>query len=440
MLFHTPGLHELDDLRQAEPAIERIIEDDAVPSAPNDVVVIHDEPESAPPIPPAATAPLVTRTPPRVDTVPQGVFDVDELTDRLASTDADPAALLETIGKTPRAVASSTATPEPWRVVVTCPQAEGDPPVHHDVVFVGTGSPEARFVQGTRPDRSDEILEHDAAALAPGIELARTERRLAALLIGELVVTAAIVALTWMSGGLAAAARETPFWLALAAGLVLAAVAFGGITLLSPRDPRGNVNDTYEVRRFYSSRLELLHLATAVSAGAFALALVVGYLPPVIALAEVPRPAATVRFTGAADVATVEVHVEGVGAGSEVAVQMDAFTTADAAGSTIGLVTTTGDAAGSVDTTQTVSIPAGADFLAVVVTPEGQTPSACTPLAADGPGCTVLALPSASGPTVTTSSPSATAPTPSPSVSSSVTPSPVTPSPVTTSPVVPGVG
>jgi hypothetical protein len=427
VLFHPAGLHELDDLRRAEPAIERLLEDAPVPAAPEDVVILSEDGVDRP-IPPAATAPIATRTPPRVDTVPQGVFDLGELSERLATTDADTAALLDAIRSTPRVTAAATATGDPWRVVVTCPRPEGEPPVHHDVVFVGTGALEARFVQGTKPDRTDEVLERDAASLAPAGELAQTERRLAGLLVAEAVIALVIVAFAWISGGLAAAARETPVWLALAIGFLLASWAFGGLALLAPRDPAGNVNDTYQVRRFYSSRMQLLHLAMAVSAAGFALALLFGLVPPAVALSTVPRPAATVRFSDARDVATVSVHIDGIGADSEVVVRMEEFTTSSSSGSTVGLVTATGDASGVVETVQDVAIAGNAGFLAVLVTPEGDATATCTPLAAVGPGCTVVALPTGVGGTiqpVVVTSPAPTTPigsaTPTPSAGASPT-------------------
>src|SRR6185312_2905287 len=104
-------------------------------------------------------------------------FDLWELSGRLAIAHRDRGALFEAIRRAPTVVAPAGTPDEvPWRVVVTCPEPEGTPPVNHDVVFVGGGSvPEAAVVHGTPVDARDAALERDAGAdLAPASALART--------------------------------------------------------------------------------------------------------------------------------------------------------------------------------------------------------------------------------------------------------------------------
>jgi hypothetical protein len=112
---------------------------------------------------------------------------------------------------------------------------------------------------------------------------------------------------------------------------------------------------------------------------------------------------------------------------------MDEFTTSSSPGSKVGLVTATGDASGVVETVQDVAIAANAGFLAVLVTSDGDTAATCTPLDAEGPGCTVVALPTAVAgtlqPVVVTSpapsaAPSVGAPSPLPSAVTSASPLP----------------
>ena len=441
-----PGLHEIDELRRSEPAVERMLALSTAPSArPGDAAEFVIVPDADADLPSALSPrPVATSTSQQVVSIPQGLFDLWELADRLAIASPDEAALFEAIRRAP--VLDQTVVPleppAPWRVVVTCPVAEGDPPIHHDVVFTGMGTPEAGVVQGTRPDGRDAMLEHDAGHdLAPGPELGRAERRLAMLLVGAAVVAIVTLAFAWATGALGTAARETPGWLAAAAAIAVAAGAFGLITLLAPRDPAGNVNDTFTVGRFYASRLELLQIATAIAAGGFALALLLAVVPPVLAT-ETPRPAAAISFSseGGAVIATVDVVVTGVADDDVVTVDMREFPTAGAEGTTIGLVSATGDGEGTARISEQLAVSGDAGYLAVSIAVDGLPVGACTPSGADRAGCTVVALPASlsegrrpvvvsalpTGATATSSSTTTVSPTvaPSPTAAPTTTVSP----------------
>jgi len=301
--------------------------------------------------------------------------------------------------------------------------------VHHDTVFTGAGLSEAVIVEGTPVDGLDAVLERDADIdLGPAAELARSERRLTALLGAEVIVTLALFAGAWLTGGLAAASREAPGWLAFGLTLIAASVAFGGVALLAPKDPAGNVNDIYTVRRFYSSRMQLLHLAMAVSAGGFVLGLLAAVVPPLM-VAEQPHPAAFVTFSPSGDgiEADVQVRVEGLASGTQVRVVMRSFTSTSDPGSSIGLATATSDPDGVVGITEELGVPDGADFLGVQVRIEGEAEGACSPLGSTDPGCTIVAVPGATlaptsgGPTTIVSVPVTTLPTSAPTASVPVT-------------------
>jgi hypothetical protein len=450
-LFHSPGLHELDDLRRTEPAIDRLVDERT--GGVGDFLHV----EELPPPPARTDAGTDLRTEDltleRVTAIPQGVFDIRDLTERLLVADPAPRSLADAIRHAPRVDGAATLQGEPWRVVVTCPVAEGSPPVHHDVVFTGLGPIEAGVVEGMRATGYDALVEEGARTdLAPDRDLARTERRLSLLLVAEIGLALAVILLAWASGGLAAAARETPGWLAFAIALALVGVTFAGIALLAPRDPRGNVNDTFAVRGFYSSRVEMLQIASAISIGAFLLALAAGTLPPVLEM-DRPHPAAHVTFTqdaGAALTATVELTTDGVASDEVVTVEIWEFRDAAAPGDRVGSVSATGSSDGTVSLRDTVALASDAAFMSVRVAIGDDAAPTCTPTSIGGAGCTVVSLPASlvggrrpvvvstipATVTVTTTSPApSVVPTPSAAasptatVSPSATVSPTSPSP-----------
>ena len=440
-----PGLHEVDELRRSEPAIERLLTMSGAPAArPGDAADFVILPEEGSDLPrELAPRPVTTSTEQQVVSIPQGLFDLWELADRLSIATPDEGALIEAIRRAPVLDTSlvPAGPPAPWRVVVTCPVAEGDPPVHHDVLFAGMGEPEAGVVQGVRPDGRDAILEHDAGHdLAAGRELGRAERRLSLLLLGAGILAIALLAFAWATGGLATAARETPGWLAFAGAVALAALAFGLVALFAPRTAEGNVNDTLAVGRFYASRIELLEIATAVAAGAFALALLLAVVPPVLAT-QAPRPAAAVSFVARGDavIATVDVVVTGVADDDVVAVTMREFAAGSDEGTVIGLASATGDGEGTARIAQQLAVGTDAAFLAVDVAVDGIPVGPCDPTGADRPGCTVVSLPASltdgRRPVVVSSLPAGATATATSSSTTTISPT-VSPSPsvTTTSP------
>jgi hypothetical protein len=410
LLFHAPGLHEVDELRRSEPAIDRLLP----PREPGHEVVVLDDRGGTEPDREAATQPMgrpeaargeattqtvpTTRTATATEVGPQGAYDLWDLSERLAGAIGSRGRAADVLRDAPRtSLAVGAPADAPWRVVITCPQPEGNPPMHHDTVFTGTGAEEAVIVQGTRPDGLDAVLERDANRdLGPAAELARTERRLATLVIGEVVVTLLLLGGAWLTGALATAARETPGWLAFGLTLILAGIAFGGIALAGPKDPAGNVNDIYTVRNFYSSRMQLLQIAMGVSAGLAALGLLAAVVPPALA-AEQARPAATISFesTDAGVIATVDARVDGLPSGTEVRLVSRSYDTAASDGRIVGTSMATSDGEGIVTFHDELALSSLAGYLAADLQIAGQEIGTCAPLAVTDPGCTVVTIPRA---------------------------------------------
>ena len=98
--------------------------------------------------------------------------------------------------------------------------------------------------------------------------------------------------LTWISGALALAARETPCGSACRSTLGVAAIAIGLVALASRSDAEGNTNDTFVLRRHYDSRIDMLWYATMAIAGLFSLSVAAGVDPadPVLRDAGARRP------------------------------------------------------------------------------------------------------------------------------------------------------
>jgi hypothetical protein len=346
----------------------------------------------------------LTRTATRTDTGASltGTFAADALAGQLADAEPTPAALADAIRRTPPYTARDVdEVGHAWRVVIACPVAEGEPPTEHHVVFAGTGDREPFDVFGIPASSWDLALEATAQTdLAPAHGARRAEHLIGALLLGELLVTVAIVCTTWLTGVLGMAAREAPVWVALAVILAVGAMAFAAIGLFGPRAPEGNVNDTLVVSRFYSSRTQMLWIATAVSIALFAAALAVAFIGP-IGADDGALPSAAVSFTsqGGKTSATLDVAAANIGIDEGVRLTAQSFTTATSAtGTPIGSVTTTGSPDGTVVLHDVVGVPAGARYLAIVVAVDG----------ASEPGCTVLAVPQAASSTTASTSATST--------------------------------
>ncbi len=202
-----------------------------------------------------------------------------ELASRLAAAGQDEAAIVEAIHGTPSAASMAPArSHQPWRVIVECPVATGEPPTRHQVVFSGDGSVEPVEVLGTPAAAVDTVL--DGAAQREAVlpfPARRAERRLGIAVLSALAIGTLVLVLTWISGALALAARETPVWLGLSLTLAVAAIAIGAVTLASRSQAEGNANDTLVLRRHYDSRIDMLWYATVAMGLIFALALAVGH-------------------------------------------------------------------------------------------------------------------------------------------------------------------
>jgi hypothetical protein len=402
----VPGLYEMDELRRSERSVaillDRYAQANLAREGSDDLVVLEDDPTviSDPTGRPlTATEMTATQQAQRTSSarvLPQGVYPVLELASRLAEAPTDERSIVEAIHATPSYGATRTAqSRQPWRVVVECPVATGEPPIHHQVVFTGTGDPEPAEVLGTPAAGGDVVLERQAStdAVLP-FPAARAERRLRFLLIGAAAAAAALLVLTWISGALALAARETPVWLGLAVTLAVAGFAVGLIALASRTVAEGNANDMYVLRRHYASRLDMLWYATLATGVLFAVAAAVGVVPPILTV-QAPVPAAAITFNAGQRIvtATVQVPTQGVATDEPVSIEMRQYSTEAATGVVVGRATTTGDPSGSSLIVETVSLDRGARYLSVLVTNGDQTPPTCSPMEATGPGCTVVSVP-----------------------------------------------
>ena len=116
---------------------------------------------------------------------------------------------------------------------------------------------------GTPAAGVDSVL--DGAAQSDAVmpfPARRAERRLGIAVLAALAIGTLVLVLTWISGALALAARETPEWLGLSIILAVAAIAIGAVTLASRSQAEGNANDTLVLRRHYDSRIDMLWYAT----------------------------------------------------------------------------------------------------------------------------------------------------------------------------------
>jgi hypothetical protein len=399
----VPGLYEIDDLRRSDPSLATLIDRrrHAVAPGTDDVVVLTDakpvqptQTMSPPSVPETITATQLEQVQ-QARVLPQGIFPVMELSARIADARPDERAIVEAIRST-----ATTTTPlgertGPWRVVIECPTPVGDPPASHRVVFTGTGENEPAEVLGTPAVGWDVALEDAATVdLAPPVPSRRSERRLKAVLLAELVIAAAAAGLAWASGALSLAVRETPGWLGFAVVLAVGAAAIGLIALLGRSDADGNANDTLVLRRHYASRTQLLATSTIVSAGLFTLALASAIVPPILD-AEPPVPAPVITFAAGNRVVTATVQVDGrdIATDDVVTVEMRQYSAEDAEGVLIGRVTATGDSSGRVRVSEAMALDRGARFMSVLVTVGDRSAETCTPAGASGTGCSVVSVP-----------------------------------------------
>jgi hypothetical protein len=410
----VPGLYELDELRRSDSSIAALIDRryHATPGA-DDVVVLSDAQAS-----PAGASPAIGSASPstssqttspssetltatqleqvqRARVLPQGIFPVMELSARIADAQPTEESIVGAIKATPAMGTPLDERTGPWRVVIECPTPVGDPPLQHRVVFTGTGDHEPAEVLGTPAVGFDVALEDAAGAdLAPPTPSWRAERRLKIVLIAELVIAALLVGLTWASGALAQAVRETPGWLGFAATLGVAAIAIGLISLIGRSDAEGNANDTFVLRRHYASRMQLFATSSMLSAGIFAIALASAIVPPVLD-AEPPVPAPIITFAAGNRVVTATVQLDGrdIATDELVTVEMRQYSAEQAEGVLIGRVTATGDSAGRVLVSEAMALDRGARYMSVLVTVGERSAETCTPAGATGTGCSVVSVP-----------------------------------------------
>jgi len=395
----VPGLYEMDELRRSDPAIATLFDRrlDASPGV-DDVVVLSDTTSSGTGV---ATPPSETMTTTQLEQVqrarvlPQGIFPVMELSARIADARPDESSIVEAIKDTPTLGTPLDERTGPWRVVIECPTPIGEPPTQHRVVFTGTGDHEPAEVLGTPAVGWDVALEDAASVdLAPPTPSRRAERRLKAVLIAELLIGALVAGLAWASGALAHAVRETPGWLGFAITIGVAAFAIGLISLLGRTDADGNANDTFVLRRHYSSRMQLLAISTMLSAGIFALAVASAIVPPVLdAQAPVPAPIVTFAAGNRVVTATVQLDAHDIATDDLVTVEMRQYSAEGAQGILIGRVTATGDSAGRVPVSEAMALDRGARFMSVLVTVGDRSAGTCSPAGASGTGCTIVSVP-----------------------------------------------
>jgi hypothetical protein len=397
----VPGLYELDELRRSDSSIAALIDRryHASPGS-DDVLLLSDGPSPAIGASSQGTETETLTTTQleqaqRARVLPQGIFPVMELSARIADAQPTEESIVEAIRATPAMGTPLDERTGPWRVVIECPTPVGDPPLQHRVVFTGTGDHEPAEVLGTPAVGWDIALEDAASVdLAPPTPSRRAERRLKVVLIAEMAIAAVLVALAWASGALAQAVRETPGWLGFAVTLGVAAFAVGLISLIGRSDADGNANDTFVLRRHYSSRMQLLATSSMLSAGIFAVALAAAIVPPVLD-AEPPVPAPIITFAAGNRVVTATVQLDGrdIATDDLVTVEMRQYSAEQAKGVLIGRVTATGDSAGRVLVSEAMALDRGARYMSVLVTVGERSAGACTPAGATGTGCSVVSVP-----------------------------------------------
>jgi hypothetical protein len=416
------GLYEMDDLRDAEPAVDRLIrrfEESTDPAAgPDEVVVIRDDQTSDPYGVTTATSPTtgvmqrtdIYRQPQAqtaygrpaettTSTTPEGVFSVYELGQRLAEAEPTPDALLDAIRNTgvyrgPR----PDPTAEDWRVLIECPVPVGDPAQFHKVIFTGRGDIEPTTVYGL-PLAGRELLLEEAAnrELAPAAAIQRADWRLRAIVGGELAVLLVLGLAGWLSGATGFVLREAPWALALAVVLAITSVATAVLTLTDPPVISGNGNDLFTIRHALNDRIEHLATTSWVSTTLYALALFFAVVAPVWAAGRgapsLPAPAIAFDTSTSPIVAAVRFTAEDMASGETMWVDMVSFDSAAGTGTRVGSLSATGDVEGLIEVDAPVSVSSTARYLAVRIWADEDTVPVCTPQVNSGPGCTVVPVP-----------------------------------------------
>jgi hypothetical protein len=454
-----PGMYQIDDLRMAEPVVgallARYVDPEPETAQASDEVVVLGEPAPYDTYG-TSTERVGTATPTEQETrtLPQGVFSVIELAQRIAAARTDGESLVETIRRTAPYAAPMDVATGPWRVIVECPEAPSDE-IEHLVLFTGTGEHEPPIVYGTLPNARDAMVEEDAATdLDPARQAARSERRLRFVVLGIVVATIGLALAGWLSGGLSFLIRDAAFWLGLSIVLVAGSMVIAGWGLLQPTTVRGNLDDLYDVRAVYQRRLGLQWWTTGSAAGLAVTALLVVLLAGLITSSVTPPPAPTPRISFSTDVTPTVAHVSftarNVGRNDHLIMDARTFTSGNnLRGVTIGRVTTTGSQSGLTHVDDSLAVNGDAAFLAIRLWFAGHHVPICDPGAASGSGCTIVSVPQAGveSPAVTlgatatavnqpatTTSPSATVPSTGASASAGATTPSTTPTTVTQGP------
>jgi hypothetical protein len=398
-----PGMYQIDDLRTAEPIVgellARYVDPEPETARPTDEVVVLGEPAPYETYG-TSTERVGTATPIEQETrtLPQGVFSVIELAQRLAAASTDEASLVDAIRRTAPYAAPMDVAAGPWRVIVECPDVAADD-IAHLVLFTGTGEHEPPIVYGTLPSTRDAMVEEDAATdLDPARQAARAERRLLYVLIGIAATMIGLVLAGWLSGALSFLIRDAAFWLGLAIVLLAASLVVGGWGLLQPTTVRGNLDDVYDVRAVYQRRLELQWWTTASTGGLAVAALLVVLLAGLITSSVMSPAAPTPRISFSTiakpTIAHVSFTARNVGRTDHLILDARTFTSGgDRRGVTIGRMTTTGSPSGLARVEDSLAVNGDAVFLAVRVWFAGHHVPVCNPVAAAGSGCTLVSVP-----------------------------------------------
>ena len=246
------------------------------------------------------------------------------------------------------------------------------------------------------------------------------------LVATEVLIGTAVLLCAWVSGALALAAREQATWLGASLVLAAAAVAFAAMPWFVSREPDANMNDVFDVRRVYASRISLIGWTAAISVVLFGVSLIIG-IAPVLASDAAPTTSTSVSFdtTTTPVVASIQVAIANAGSGEPFTIEIQSFASADGDGTVRAQLSDLASEDGTADTVQQLSMPAGDRYLTVAVAPQEGALPVCTPTTTQMPGCTVVTIPA----------PMESTPTSGSTSTSSANVSVVTP-PVTTAPSV----
>ncbi len=434
----APGLYEIDDLRASVPVVDDLYRST---DASELVVLAGTDDADAAPSTGASTSRLLERTPVRRATsTPEGVYRLADLSTQLAEAGTDVEELSDAIRTTPTVPAPRDDEVDPWRVVVECPVAEGEPPVTHRLVFSAPRGPEPVEVYGV-PLAGREALYEDIASStwSPLESLRRVETRLRWLIAGVLGATAILLGLAWITGALGFVAREVPWTLAASAVCIAAAATVAAFTLSRPAAHEDNLNDTLEVREATRRQIVFTEWATTAVATLAALAIVLGVVAPILLAGRgspsVPAPTISFLGTRLPVSATISVLADDVASDETMWAEFRTFSTAEAPATLIGRVSATGDREGRIELTQTVAMDARAAYFSVLIWFGDDPAPSCAPVGSVDAGCTILAVPGSSVPVAPLPEPTL-APEPSVAPNASATPSPVSSATASTAPTV----